>query len=200
MPDSNLSDGDVLTSTFWNTYVREQVVTTCTSGTRPSAVEGRMIAETDDNLLRVYDGSTWNVIESYAGWTTFTPSWTNLTTTSGTSVGRYARHGTYLEMFAQFTFGASSAVTGNVQIDIPGGYSTHGSLTNSVPLGQATFYDDNTGDRHTGIVRRQTSTTLNVQALQVTGADILHTALSSTIPFTWATTDAIAVYATIPLA
>lgn len=59
MPDSNLVDDGVLTSTFYNTYIREQVVVTCTSGTRPSAVEGRLIYETDTDLLRVYNGSTW---------------------------------------------------------------------------------------------------------------------------------------------
>lgn len=67
MPDSNLADNGVLTSAFYNTYIRQQVVVTCTSGTRPTAVEGRLIFETDTNLLRVHDGSTWRAISNTAG-------------------------------------------------------------------------------------------------------------------------------------
>src|SRR6056297_246212 len=66
MPDANLADNSVLTSAFYNTYIREQVVVTCTSSTRPTAVEGRLIYETDTNLIRVYDGSSWVGIETEA--------------------------------------------------------------------------------------------------------------------------------------
>ena len=59
MPDADLADASVLTSSFYNTYIREQVVVTCTSLTRPTGVEGRVIYETDTDELRVYDGSSW---------------------------------------------------------------------------------------------------------------------------------------------
>ena len=60
MPDSGLTDNvSYYTSSFHDTYVRQQVVTTCTSATRPSAVEGRVIYETDTDLLLAYNGSAW---------------------------------------------------------------------------------------------------------------------------------------------
>lgn len=67
MPDSNLADFGVLSSSFYNTYIREQVVVTCTSGTRPTGVEGRLIYETDTDLLRVYDGSAWQRVANDSG-------------------------------------------------------------------------------------------------------------------------------------
>ena len=41
-------------------------VTVCTSSTRPSATEGKVIYETDTDLTLVYEGASW---ESFGGWT-----------------------------------------------------------------------------------------------------------------------------------
>ena len=59
MPDAGLADGSVLTSANYDTYIRQQVVVQCTSGTRPTGVEGRIIAETDTDRVLIYDGSSW---------------------------------------------------------------------------------------------------------------------------------------------
>lgn len=75
MPDTALTDNvSYYTASFHNTNVREQVVTTCTSATRPSAVEGRVIYETDTDLLLGYNGSAWVPFAGPStGWTSFTP-------------------------------------------------------------------------------------------------------------------------------
>jgi hypothetical protein len=87
MPDSNLADASVFTSSFYNTYIREQVVVTCTSGTRPTAVNGRCIEETDTNeLLTYYSGPAqwrrpWRLPWGYIGHATFgTTAQTGITT------------------------------------------------------------------------------------------------------------------------
>lgn len=57
MPTKTWADGDIPSGADFNTYFRDQVVTTCTSGTRPStSVDGRMIYETD--TTRYYRWST----------------------------------------------------------------------------------------------------------------------------------------------
>jgi hypothetical protein len=66
MPDAGLADGSVLTSANYDSYLRQQVVTQCTSGTRPTGVEGRIIAETDTDRVLIYDGSSWVRIGSYS--------------------------------------------------------------------------------------------------------------------------------------
>jgi hypothetical protein len=76
VPDSGLTDNvSFYTSSFHDTYVRQQVVTTCTSATRPSAVEGRVIYETDTDLLLGYNGSAWVPFAGPStGWTSYTPT------------------------------------------------------------------------------------------------------------------------------
>lgn len=66
MPDSGISDGSVYTSSFHDTYVRQQVVAQVTSGTRPTGVEGRLITETDTDRLLAYSGSTWVRVGNYS--------------------------------------------------------------------------------------------------------------------------------------
>lgn len=54
--------GDVLTASDVMTYLMNQSVITCTSGTRPpSPAEGWTIYETDTNLFRTHDGSDWAI-------------------------------------------------------------------------------------------------------------------------------------------
>lgn len=60
------SAGDVLTAANAISYWSKQVVIQCTSGTRPTAVEGMTIYETDNDCLCVYDGTAWVQITSEA--------------------------------------------------------------------------------------------------------------------------------------
>lgn len=59
MPDAALPDDSVLTEAFWTPNVRQQVVTQCTSITRPAHVAGRLISETDTGLVMRSDGAHW---------------------------------------------------------------------------------------------------------------------------------------------
>jgi hypothetical protein len=107
MPDSNLADLSVLTSAFWNTYVREQVTVTCTSATRPTAVEGRLIYETDTDRVMIYNGSAWVPFGSGSAWSTWTPTVTQaVAVTVSVTRARYAQLGKVVH------FNAVLAVTG----------------------------------------------------------------------------------------
>lgn len=66
MPDLGISDGSVYTSSFHDTYVRQQVVAQVTSGTRPTGVEGRLITESDSDRLLAYSGSAWVRVGNYS--------------------------------------------------------------------------------------------------------------------------------------
>ena len=66
MPDAGLADGSVLTSANYDTYLREQVVTTCLSGGRPTGKEGRIITETDTDRIVCYDGTNWIRVGAYS--------------------------------------------------------------------------------------------------------------------------------------
>jgi hypothetical protein len=124
LPVYTWADGDDITAARLNTNLRDQVVSTVTSGTRPSGTEGQMCWETDTNRLILFDGTGW------IGWDqddqTYTPTLTassvnpNLGST-GTITGRYRREGRMVTARISYTFGGSgiSAGTGNYILLLP---------------------------------------------------------------------------------
>jgi hypothetical protein len=66
MPDTALPDTTVITESFWTPNVRQQVLTQCTSATRPTGVEARLIGETDTDRILAHDGSAWQRVAHFA--------------------------------------------------------------------------------------------------------------------------------------
>lgn len=184
MPDSNLADGDVLTSSFYNTYVREQVVVTCTSATRPSGVEGRLIYETDTNKLMIYNGS-WTVVAS-AGWTNYTPAWTNLTPGNATVAARYIYVPGGLRMSGVIIFGSTTSISGSVSQTVPNSETAAGWSAGAFIL------DDGPGAEHSGSCRIGAGGTA-VEFYGPTGN------WNATNPFAYATGDRFSWDITVPL-
>lgn len=118
MPDRTMADGEVLTSAFWDTFVREQVVSTVTSTSRPRGVEGRVIYETDTDLLLLHNGTDWTHLADDE-WTSFTPTWTGVTTTGATQACYYRQSGKQIDVIVRFQFGAGTAFTSSVRMDLP---------------------------------------------------------------------------------
>ena len=115
MPDSGISDGSVYTSSFHDTYVRQQVVTQCTSAARPTGVEGRLIYETDTDRMWVYSGSAW-VFQNYFS-------------TAG-------RPGVILTDAAQTIATATTTdITWGTEVSDVDGWTSGGSATLTVPSG-----------------------------------------------------------------
>lgn len=54
------------TRNFDNAYAWD--ITICTSGTRPTAYDGRPIYETDTDKFLIYNGSSWEEVGGGAGW------------------------------------------------------------------------------------------------------------------------------------
>lgn len=147
MPDSNLADASVLSSTFYNTYIREQVVVTCTSATHPSGVEGRLIFETDTDKLMVHNGSTWVELARPGAWTSWTPTLAQGATGDITKTVTYA---------AAIKFGR--AVLASFHLDITGAGTAGADITITLPhtavasaavKGGGWYYDASTTTRYT---------------------------------------------------
>lgn len=148
MPDTALEDGDVYTESFHEANVREQVVTTCTSVTRPTGVEGRIIFETDTDLEYTYNGSGWVQTGHLGQWTTYTPqidqgASTNIAKTVNYS--RYTRHGRMVTWAFQLSLTASGSAGSNVTITLPVTAASSSGVSGSV-----TIYDLSTTTRYSG--------------------------------------------------
>lgn len=111
--------GDVLTATDVNTYLMQQAVITCTSGTRPSSpVEGMTIFETDTDRIRTWDGSAWQVVVRIGAWASYTPTVVpasgSFAIGNGTLTGRYAEVGQTVSFKVKITFGSTTSLGSGV--------------------------------------------------------------------------------------
>ena len=122
MPDAGLADGSVLTSANYDTYLRQQVVTQCTSGTRPTGVEGRIIAETDTDRVLVYDGAAWVRIGAFSSGGR-----------TGVNLARIATSQT-------INTGTLTAITWDTETTDTDGFITVSSANITIPTGLGGFY------------------------------------------------------------
>lgn len=189
MPDANLADNSVLTSAFWNTYVREQVVPIVTTATRPSNIEGRHISDTDTGRLHRGDGTSWDAVD-VSPWTAYTPSWASgVTVGNGVYAGCQFRYvGGSIEAEGQFTLGSTSAITGAVTQTVPDSKTLAASLF--APLGQASFVEIGNAE-FWGAVTVSTSTAVSLRPGSSAFTTVTASDASSTAPFTWGTGDII---------
>lgn len=121
------TSGTVLTAADVNNYLMKQAIVTCTSGTRPaSPTTGQPIFETDTNLIRVWNGSTWYCTASpdytdYSGSIVFYSNNTSGTAISGGSVSvtyaKYQKVNTRCHFFGHATINTTTA--GGFGISLP---------------------------------------------------------------------------------
>lgn len=174
MPNKTFTS-TTLTASELNDYFMEQVIVTCTSGTRPTGIEGRVIYETDTDKLLVYSGSTWREFARSTTWTAFTPSWTNLSLGDGTNDFQYKYVAGDIRIKGKLTFGTTTSISGTVSLTIPN------SETSSHPcVGCAQFVDSSTGTEYEGTIRAGTSSTLSL---------FFGNNLTATNPVAYASTD-----------
>lgn len=125
-------------------------------------------------------------------WEAFTPTWGNLTVGNGTVIARKATSNDYEALFVQLTFGSTTSVTGGVYVNTP----TTGVIDYSFNTGTCVMFDNSSGNIVLGI--STTGTDAGVQrvfpnALNSTSTYTTLSTVNSTVPFTWATGDQLAI-------
>lgn len=120
--------------------------------------------------------------------TSYTPTWTGITTGNGTNAGGWVQFGRTTYFRATFTLGTTSAITGAVTVTLPVTSATS-NLTGRFSVG---LYDSG-GSEYLGASGGVSSTVVSVQAINTAGTYAVNANLSSTIPFTWGNGDAIIV-------
>lgn len=125
-------------------------------------------------------------------WTSWTPSWTNLTVGNGTTVAEYLTIGDLIHVRLLFTWGTTTSITGNVSISLPVNASTSiddpdigGGL-----MGNAMLFDTSAVKPVLGVPYLSSSTLWRISPLIETATYVNGgSVLQSTTPFTWASTD-----------
>ena len=119
-------------------------------------------------------------------WTSFAPSWTNLTVGSGTNTGYYKQIGKTVFMRVYLKFAADTSVSGDIYLEFPIPIKTHDGITY---IGGARLRDANVATSYQAMFQNNRGFT----AFNSSGTYSVATSINATVPFTWATNDEIEV-------
>lgn len=112
-------------------------------------------------------------------WTSFTPTWTNITIGNGASTGAWKQVGKTLSFRARFVLGNTSSVTGAVKVTLPNGQSA------ADPQVVTAHYTDSGVGHYSGTAAYNSPTLLELH--HATGV------VTTAVPFAWTTNDEILV-------
>jgi hypothetical protein len=122
-------------------------------------------------------------------WTSYTPTWTNLTVGNATQEFYYMQIGKLVVLRGRITLGSTSSVSTNPRFTTP---TTH--FASSWVDGDAKLVDAS-GSTYLAAIDFFSNTTMRVGYWSTSGANLIRAQITSTVPFTWASTDAIEVVA-----
>jgi hypothetical protein len=145
--------GEVLTASFWNTQVR-------------------------DNMVELAPFS--------AAWTSWTPTWTNLTVGNGILTARYVKVGKFVAFNLQLVFGSTTAITGT---DVSASVPVSQAAANGVFSGSGLFLD--TGTAVIPAFVEISGGQIYMRGIRTDATYASWALLTTTVPFTWTTNDAI---------
>lgn len=132
--------GDVLTASDVNTYLMQQSVIVCTSATRPTAVTGMFIFETDTGRYLYYNSLAWVV--TYSPPTAYTPTLGGVVVgTGGTNTATWMQTGNAMHIYGNIVFGTSGQTfpTGTFTMTLPSGWTS--GETDGAVVGRARLRD-----------------------------------------------------------
>ena len=145
----------------------------------------RLAVGSTGQVLTVAGGvPTWAAPSAGGTWTTWSPTYTGLTIGNGTVVARYTQTGKTVTLFWRLTFGSTTAVTAVApSVSLPanaaysnianvGGFLLNAGVEAFVPLGQIA-----------------SSTDFILRVARTDQTYLIDNNISSTVPFTWGTSD-----------
>jgi len=147
------ASGDVLTHTDLNGYLRDQWITICTSGTRPTTTqEGRTIFETDTDRYYRWDSAAWQIVADLGAWISWTPVVTQGATPTLTNSGStYTKNGRTVTAHCLVNFTGAGTAANDIVSTLP--------ITAAAARGVGSFYFIDAGTGYTGGSCRLESTT-----------------------------------------
>jgi hypothetical protein len=145
----------------------------------------RLAVGSNDLILTAASGEATGLKWSGA-WTTYTPTWTNLTVGNGVVTARYCQVGKIVMGYIAFVMGSTSSMGSGPFFTLP---VTAFSSSANIPLGN--FYMEDVGIQGgNGAISSRTTTTATIVAINASGTYIGgNSTITSTVPFTWGTND-----------
>lgn len=135
-----------------------------------------------DNMLAIGDA-----------WTSYTPTWTNVTVGNATQASAYMNAGKLYVVRISLTFGSTTSISGTPDFTLPGGVSVISGYSSFHVFGTGGLLDtsDSNATYLSPIVRTTTADKLRFLSMNTAGTYAKADGVSATVPFTWATGDMI---------
>lgn len=128
-------------------------------------------------------------------WTSWTPTWTNLTVGNGTLTAKYIQTGKTVVMRLVLVLGTTTSISGSISFSLPVSMVQWGqSGTASFPIGQARYEDTGGGGYIGGLENGTSQTTVFLVVYNAAGTYAQPAGVTATVPFTFGTGDTIACY------
>ena len=142
------------------------------------------LADAIDTTLGVYTPL------DLGAWTSWTPSWVGVTVGNATQNFKYKQIGKTVFIFGQFIWGSTTTSTSDFTFSLP---VTSLTFTNTnINLGDSYYRDDGTNVFY-GYVGYQDSTNARLFVANASSTYLQRTGTSSTVPFTWTTSDSFSI-------
>jgi len=126
-------------------------------------------------------------------WQSWTPTWTNVS--GGTlNYAKYIQIGKTVHFRIKYTLGGAG-VSGGIIVTTPTSINAGIDANNQIMNISALMFDTGTAG-YPGIVRWNSSTTIQVYAANASGTYLATGGTNATVPFTWASTDVISITGT----
>ena len=147
-----------------------------------------------DQVLKVSGGIPAWAAPAGPTWTSYTPTYTNVTIGNGTVVAEYAVSGKIVWIRYLLTWGSTTSFSGTVGISFPTGYDADTGLStpaiDSGNNGFVTMRDANVNTFYSGQVYVTSSTRWRFNPMNASGTYItVDTSVNASVPFTWTTSD-----------
>lgn len=133
--------------------------------------------------LQAGTGTGW----AYSSWT---PTWTNLTIGNATVVGKYIQIGKTVIAHLSVILGGTSAVTGAVSFTLP--ITASAAYTGGDPLGYGNIFDSGTAIFQAAVLWGS-ATTCSLEVWGSAGTYVNDVVISNTVPMAWTNGDRIGI-------
>jgi hypothetical protein len=163
---------------------------------KANAVTTTSITDSNVTTAKILDLNVTNAkLAQNVAWTSWTPTWTNLTVGNGTVTAKYQQIGKTVICNLVIVLGSTSSVTGTVAFTVPVTAASRYGTDLYVP-GKSYMEDVGVNGYHGGVFNSTATGTVSTTVFRpfvliTSGAYAVDTAVGTTVPFTFATGDKI---------
>lgn len=158
-----------------NMQISNGVINTANAVTSTSIAAGAV----QPQALQSGTGSGWS-------WQSFTPTFTNLTVGNGTLNCKYIQTGKTITGWISLVFGTTSSISGSVGFTLPVTSVSYPGVATTQTIGDVEYFDGS-GALSRGWVDWASTTTAGFLVNTAGTTYVAFAVLSSTVPYTWAT-------------